>query len=260
MPLKPDVVRLKIERRNRSSPIDVLSNGSLVAWKSSSLRIELGIFLAGLVENINNLESLTLEIKPQGASGGAPTPATAPLASRTITSFDNTLDIATWTAGTKQHAVVEFTDDEMDIAAGNQWLVVACTLTDYPSETITLAAGACEILEDGFDDAGSAPVLDNSAYTKAQSDARYPLKAGVLQYLPGVTGLTGGTSANLDGAVVSADWTLLSTFLVIISDLPEIWRLEAGTDAEDAAAGIVRPDDYATTTNERVLKRKLLLA
>lgn len=34
-----------------------------------------------------------------------------------------------------------------------------------------------------------------------------------------------------------------------------IWLLRAGTDAEDEPAGILRPDDYAATTNEKILEK-----
>ena len=33
------------------------------------------------------------------------------------------------------------------------------------------------------------------------------------------------------------------------------WRLTAGTDADNEASGIVRPDDYAPATNEKVWMR-----
>lgn len=80
---------------------------------------------------------------------------------------------------------------------------------------------------------------------------------GVL-YSLGITGLTGGGATNLDGLEtvgrgvgsvqivirqVSGAWTQSS------------WRLTTGTAAEDEDGGIIRPDDYADTTNEKVWVR-----
>lgn len=74
-----------------------------------------------------------------------------------------------------------------------------------------------------------------------------------------VTGLTGG-STNLDG-LATVDGTYPVNSVVLLSYAVEgalasqLWKLVAGTDAEDADAGIVRPDDYASSTNEKVWKR-----
>lgn len=71
------------------------------------------------------------------------------------------------------------------------------------------------------------------------------------------TGLTGGGANNLDGEV-SVSLAVNNTFRwVVASGSLSVWQLIAGTTAEDTAAGVVRPDDYATTTNEKVWIRVL---
>jgi hypothetical protein len=72
-----------------------------------------------------------------------------------------------------------------------------------------------------------------------------------------ILGLTGGNVTDLDGIVT----TSLATGRLYIIAAPlgptvpsQFWVLQAGTDAEDPANGIVRPDDYAASTNEKIWK------
>jgi hypothetical protein len=80
------------------------------------------------------------------------------------------------------------------------------------------------------------------------------LEARAPRWIPAITGLTGGGATKLDGLVTDGKSDLL-VILHISSELQD-WLLVAGTDAEDAANGLVRPDDYAASTNEQVWKRK----
>lgn len=85
----------------------------------------------------------------------------------------------------------------------------------------------------------------------------YPLPAALLvQHVNsgkalGITGLTGGGSTKLDGIVVTAG---MVGRIVEVEDAtyPGFWQLQAGTNAESAALGYVRADNYATTTMEFV--------
>ena len=90
----------------------------------------------------------------------------------------------------------------------------------------------------------------------ALMDSRY------VANLHAITGLTGGGATKLDGLVtvdVAAGFQV--DVFVSIGALNQLatFRLYAGTDATntdpDAGAVIVRPVDYATTTNEKVWKR-----
>lgn len=76
--------------------------------------------------------------------------------------------------------------------------------------------------------------------------------------LRNVSGLTGGGSTNLDGAVepTTADIGAIYTLYIVGASSPyQKWRVFAGTDAEDAANGIVRPDNFHASTNAVVLKQ-----
>ena len=72
--------------------------------------------------------------------------------------------------------------------------------------------------------------------------------------LPGVGGLTGGGSTKLDGYVTSGLAVGLVVSFVDANGGNPIWRayqLTTGTTAESSPS-VIRPDDYAPSTNEKV--------
>ncbi len=70
-----------------------------------------------------------------------------------------------------------------------------------------------------------------------------------------ITTRTGGGATALDGIATPAlDLPFLA--VLVIAGTAELWLLAAGTDAE-ASPFVIRPDDYAASTNERVWKRVL---
>lgn len=72
-------------------------------------------------------------------------------------------------------------------------------------------------------------------------------------YYKDITSHTGGGVTALDG-ISTVGKSLLLAQLYLADELQD-WRLFAGTTAEDAANGIVRPDDYNATTNAQIWKR-----
>ena len=72
-----------------------------------------------------------------------------------------------------------------------------------------------------------------------------------------ITGLDGSTITDLDSITtlgLDLNYTVLLGVTIGLSVPGKTWALKAGTDANNPAGGIVRPDDYATTTNEKVWK------
>lgn len=100
-------------------------------------------------------------------------------------------------------------------------------------------------------------VGDEATPTSAVDPDEYLLKASGIEYLPTVTSLTGGTSADLDAVptVAVAVGKVVMFKDADSSDLMRVYQLTAGTDAESAPT-VIRPDDYATTTNEKVWKQR----
>lgn len=100
----------------------------------------------------------------------------------------------------------------------------------------------------------------NPSATVASGEVALSTTAALDSYVQNrtlITGLTGGTSTKLDSIVTLSKGPL---WLVAVahssSGVEMIYRLESGTTAE-AAPWTIRPDDYATTTNEKVWNLKL---
>lgn len=98
---------------------------------------------------------------------------------------------------------------------------------------------------------------DGSAYTVLMRIARQAaaVSASVIN-LPAITGLTGGGSTNLDGLVTADGRYPVGTIVVLSYDLlMQSWKLVSSNSLEDSVNGIVRPDDYAISTNELCWKK-----
>ncbi len=102
-----------------------------------------------------------------------------------------------------------------------------------------------------LDDGGR--LLNGDRIPIERSGGNASLPGSALQgriWRPNITALTGGVSSCLDGIATASLGNDQLAMFYLDAQL-QFWILQAGTEAEDAAAGIVRPDDYADTTNER---------
>lgn len=82
--------------------------------------------------------------------------------------------------------------------------------------------------------------------------------AGFMRVETGITGLTGGGATNLDGLVTAnGTYPVGIVVFIVVSGVPQMWQLTSGTQATDVANGILRPADYATTTNEKVWLQRM---
>lgn len=70
-----------------------------------------------------------------------------------------------------------------------------------------------------------------------------------------ITGLTGGTSTDLDGIATASGATVPYTTVFLAFGTPragQTWQLIPGVNADDVDGGIVRPDDFDSSTNPYV--------
>jgi len=172
-------LRFAADAASFDAPLETLRRATPQFWRGNDVQFELALFFNGALLDVSNLASLTLEIRPLGANGGAPDPSFAPLMGATITSFDNTTTLDDWNAGAKQHAVVVFTAAQSNIAAGAAWLSIFAITNDSPGRVITLCAGPVRVLEDGAGLATTPTPTADTFYTAAESDARFaPIGAG----------------------------------------------------------------------------------
>jgi hypothetical protein len=96
--------------------------------------------------------------------------------------------------------------------------------------------------------------IANDIYRASDTVAPGQPTQAQLTYLPAVTGLTGGGVTKLDG-VLTVGVAVPHLYVLAISSSSQIWVLQAGTTAEDAPGGVVRPDDYHGTTNAKIFIR-----
>ncbi len=117
-----------------------------------------------------------------------------------------------------------------------------------PTSTVDVVARGPVILKQGSFDVA------------ALSGITYPdlvTASDVVNERLDITGLDGSTATDLDYIAtvgLALNYTVLTGVDVGPSTPGKTWALVSGTDANDPTGGVVRPDDYATTTNEKVWK------
>jgi hypothetical protein len=150
---------------------------------------------------------------------------------------------------------------------GTLILHTAALTAAFEEETVTKITSSIELHKWASGQASTPAISDNDVLAHIARPAIEPepaseevltgaedwLAARSPRWYIGITGLTGGGSTKLDGIITAGKSSLLTT-IYVASELQD-WLLLSGTDAENAAAGIVRPDDYAASTNEQVWKR-----
>jgi hypothetical protein len=110
----------------------------------------------------------------------------------------------------------------------------------------------------GYSSFATAPVTLEVSQSALIAGATPPVLETVPStplYIREITALTGGGGTALDGVpTIGRDGLVVMCY---VSGEMQTWRLFTGTDAENPSAGVVRPDDYHATSNQRVWKRVL---
>lgn len=151
--------------------LDFYSSQTAETVRGNATRFEFGFFRAnGAAYDLSNVDSLSMRLM------ASQTVATI-LADKTLdlADLDLTLTAETWADGTKQHAVFEFSNAEMNIDPSGErrtvWLVVTAIL-DNGSE-LTLGGSKFFIHEDNNGAADPPPENPGTAITLEEADARY---------------------------------------------------------------------------------------
>lgn len=103
-------------------------------------------------------------------------------------------------------------------------------------------------------------VVEDEVASQGEGDDTYTESTSALlmdlfTYRPDLIALTAGGATSLNG-ITTAEVVLTGTVLfLVISGVPQYWRLVLGTDEENVVNGFVRPYDYHATTNARVWSR-----
>lgn len=191
-------------------PTATATNAQLRMWNGSPTRFEWRFDYSGnLVTDLSNVTEMTMQIK-SSADNRAPADDAAVLVSKTISSFDSTLDSGSWADGSKQHAAFTLTGAEANVGVGKCWIVLVASLSGI-ADPVTLCAGPLDVVGDGYDSGAGAPPSPAASYlNSSQSDARYlQLTGGTIAGNLTITGNTtlgdaAGDSATINAGTVSA--------------------------------------------------------
>lgn len=166
-------IYIQADITNFNDTLDLRRGDTPAFWRGSDIEFRIAVFEYGQLRDVEDLASLTVEVRPLDAAGRRPDPAAAPLMSKTTTALDTQLSAEEWAGYEEQHARVAFTGAESAIAAGTHWFVITAQTNHTPARSLTLCGGLIAVEEDGYGTAGQAPVLDGTAYSKDEADARF---------------------------------------------------------------------------------------
>ncbi len=250
-------IRLRADERSRLPLLDVFTNATPQGWVRAATQFEVALARGGVLVDVGNLASVTLEAAPLGNRSGTR------VFSRTLAGsvLDNTLSEATWADGTKQHALFTFSSTEMNVALGGKtradlWVVISAVTT--AGQALVCGTGKMVLVEDGVFGAVPAAVANAPAtyLTVDQSDARYARSANALNFAPGVTGLVGGGATKLDGLATVA---LPNYYAVLVRESPQGltgWVLEPDADSGAGTRSVV-PLDHDGAGNARTWRQRI---
>ena len=121
---------------------------------------------------------------------------------------------------------------------------VEVEVTDGSGNKRTYGQRKIRVLNQTIGSAAVSPTPTSSFYTKVETNAKF------VQNQSSLTGLTGGTATDLDSLTTSGI-AVGPIVAVVLSDVLSYYQLQTGTDAE-SSPDIIRPDDYAASTNEKI--------
>jgi hypothetical protein len=217
-------------------PLDLRRSDTPSFWSGTDIVFRIAVYEFGVLKDVSKFKSLTLEIKAMKADGTRPDPGASALMSKTVTGFNNDLTATEWTSYTDSHASVPFSASETAIPAGSHWLVISAIVRngDY-EENLTLAAGGILVEQDGHGTVGVISIPDDTAYTKAVTDARYArIVAGSAVFVDA----TGGSDATARRGRADLPFATLTAAV-------------AAASAGDLVS--VAPGAYASTTVDKAL-------
>ena len=258
--LSSKVVRVPVNVGSSGGFVDQLTNAE-PKFPIADLRVEAGFFFGKpnttlQLVDLSNWTSVTCTLKAMGANNTAPAGNAAALAQVTVlaAALQADMEQADWDALTGYHAAFDFAEAQINnVSVGKVWCVFTALLNS--GKVIPLQFSTFEAVQDGYSGTEAVEAAEGGAYTKAESLALFGLKER-----NDITARTGGGATALDGIATAAGaWTTGNSIRTRSGALGarEEWILETGVDAEDADAGIVRPDDYNAGTNARVWKQIL---
>ena len=248
-------LRLRCDETSRGAVLDAYTNSTPQAWARAATQFQTGLASGGVLVDVGNLASVTLEASPYN------TRTAARVLSKTVqgNALNNALTEATWVSGAQQHAVFAFSSAEMNVLTGGSltvdlWIVVSAITT--AGDPIIFATGRLTVNDPGTLSSALAPPANPGAYatldqaTAVVATAIANLTTQTMPQLPLVAGLTGGGDTHLDGlpTVALLPGTMVDIFLPGAGRVT-YRRFRDGDATIPAGATPVRPLDYDAASN-----------
>jgi hypothetical protein len=118
MQISSERIRFLLDQQSDSPAIDAITGNIARAARGNDTRIEVGLSVTiddvQTILDISNIDYLTFTLKDENDREGA-----SPIPQRSQSTMDLSLDQASWDDGSKQHAVFEYTAEEMRVELGN---------------------------------------------------------------------------------------------------------------------------------------------
>jgi len=150
-PLSRKIIRIPLDTQNPEGlSIDGLTTSTPDLFNSSDVQMQFGVFIGPTIQDVSDFSSVTISIWPSQTFTGSP------LATATVSAFDNTLDDSSWSDGTKQHFLANFTNAQMTFALGGAksatfWASVTMITSDGTPRQMALGVFNLNVVEsDGF--------------------------------------------------------------------------------------------------------------
>lgn len=155
-----------------TSITNVITSQAIKAWCGKAAQIEIAHYYGTTLAAISNFDFVTVCIKA-GSSSKIPAPTDPVLAQDIVAAaaFDTTVTDADWKAGTKQHFLFNFSDEEMGQAPGTYWIEVYATTIS--GNTVPLRAGQITFVESGGPSVTTPDPVAQNAWPKDEADARF---------------------------------------------------------------------------------------
>lgn len=177
-------IRLKVVKERKTPAVDVLTSASPKIWRGNDLSVEVGIFEYGHLGLIDNIDQITVTVRPNTNRLGSI------LMQKTVSYADlnRTLTEAQWDAKVLAHATVNFTKDEtrLDLGGANEkafWLVIHGLTTSVPAKEVTFGHTVLTVVEDGSGSAENTPVVGANLIPAGATydiDGNYSFASGVV--------------------------------------------------------------------------------
>jgi hypothetical protein len=164
------IIRIQADTTSKDNILDLNTSAEPEAWWARDLAMQVGVFAGTALLDVSDLQSVSVYLKDPSNLDGAP------LVAKTITTFDNTTTLTSWSAGTQQHFVVNFTADDLSFSLTNvlsassaQRLVhLSMVAITTGGQTGTVCVGTLNVIDDGGNSPSSNPV---NAITVAQAQS-----------------------------------------------------------------------------------------